>query len=286
MRALYLFVFTILITCFLPVKSQNLSDRLGVCASTDKGILLEQLGYTYIEIGIRSFLMPDKPDSLFESNLQAAQQSVLPLYSGNGFFPGEIRLTGPDVNSRAILSYTETAMQRAHKIGIKIFVLGSGGARKIPDGFSRSEAKKQFVDLCKEIAILGEKYDVVVVIEPLRSEETNFINTVREGTAIVKAVNHPNIGVLADFYHMACEKEDATAIVEAGHWLRHCHIAEKEIRSAPGVKGDDFTPYLKALKQIDYKGSISMECRWDNFNKEVKIAIEALKLQIKQVYFK
>ena len=286
MRIPFAVVLLILISFVFNVKSQNLSERLGVCTSPDKALLLKDAGYAYIEIGIRSFLMPDKPDSLFAFNLQQAEKSALPLYSGNGFFPGEMRLTGPDVNMKAILDYTKTAMQRAQKTGIKIFVLGSGGARRIHEGFSREEAKAQFVGLCKEIALLGEKYDVVVAIEPLRKEETNFINTVREGTEIAKEVNHPNLGVLADFYHMACENEEVAAIVEARDWLKHCHIAEKEIRSAPGVKGDDFIPYLSALKQINYKGAISMECRWDRFDSEVKAAIESLKLQIKQVYIK
>lgn len=284
MNAFTIVVFTLLTICVFPLKSQQLSERIGVCTSTNKASQLKEAGCNYIEIGINSFLMPNKPDSLFAPNSAQAMQSALPVYSGNGFFPREFRLVGPDVNNGSLLLYTETAMKRAQPLGIKIFVLGSGDARRIPDGFSREKATKQFVGLCKEIARLGAKYNVVVVIEPLRKEETNFINTVREGTAIAKKVNHPNLGVLADFYHMACEKEDSGAIVEAGHWLKHCHIAEKEIRSAPGLKGDDFTPFLKALKQIDYKGAISMECSWKDFNKEVGAAIKELKLQIKQIY--
>jgi sugar phosphate isomerase/epimerase len=175
-------------------------------------------------------------------------------------------------------------MKRAQQIGVLIFVLGSGRARQTPDDYETEKATAQFVDLCRQIALLGEKYGVVVVIEPLRKQETNFINTVRQGTEIARAVNHPNLRVLADFYHMACEDEDAQAIVEAGSLLYHCHIAEKDERTAPGVKGDDFTPYFKALKEIKYQGKISLECSWKNFEEEIIPAVAEMKRQIRSIY--
>lgn len=267
----------------LSLFSQDLCERIGACTSVGNAPLVKQAGGSYVEIGISSFLVPDKDDADFAQNLKAALESELPIQAGNIFFPGNFKLVGPDVDVDKILTYAETAMKRAKQIGFKIFVLGSGGARRIPDDFDREKAKAQFVDLCKKIALLGEKYDVVIVIEPLRSQETNFIHTVRQGTEIVRAVNHPNLRVLADFYHMACEDEDAQAIVEAGDLLYHCHIAEKAERTAPGVKGDDFTPYFKALKAINYKGSISLECNWRNFAEEIAPAIAEMKRQIHHV---
>jgi sugar phosphate isomerase/epimerase len=89
--------------------------------------------------------------------------------------------------------------------------------------------------------------------------------------------------VLADFYHMACVGEDAQAIVEAGASLHHCHIAEKVERAAPGVRGDDFTPYFRALKQINYQGRLSIECNWKNFEEEIGPAVAEVKRQIRSV---
>lgn len=271
--------------CLVPfLQAQSLVDRIGVCTSVDKASLLKQSGCSYVEIGIRSFLMPDQPDSAFAANLQAAKEAVLPLYSGNSFFPGDLRLTGPDVCMDKILGYGKVAIRRAHEVGVKILVLGSGNARNIPEGFSREEATGQFTALCRKLAEYAADYDVCVVIEPLQSSETNFINTVREGTEIVKVVNHPNLGVLADFFHMLREDEDAGALIDAGKWLKHCHIAEKEIRSAPGVKGDDFTPYFKALHQIGYTGSLSIECRWENMDNQLATSVAVIKEQICKSY--
>jgi sugar phosphate isomerase/epimerase len=267
----------------LSVISQDLRDRIGVCTSVKNAPLLKQAGCSYVEIGINSFLVPDKDDAAFADNLKEAFASELPIYAGNTFFPGNIKLVGPEVNMETTLRFVETAMQRAKQIGFRIFVLGSGGARRIPDDYDTAKATAQFIDLCKQIALLGEKYDVVVVIEPLRRQETNFINTVRQGTAIARAVNHPNLLVLADFYHMLCEDEDAQAIVEAGDLLYHCHITEIAERTAPGIKGDDFTPYFKALREINYKGGISLECNWKNFEEEVATAVVEMKRQISSI---
>jgi len=275
---LFLFILT-----SLSLFSQDLCDRIGVSTSVKNTPLLKQAGCSYVEIGINSFLMPGKDDAAFAENLKESSESALPLYAGNVFFPGDIKLVGPDADIDATVRYAEVAMKRAKQVGIKIFVLGSGQSRRIPDGFDPEKATAQLIELCRQLALLGEKYDVVVVIEPLRKQETNLIHTVRQGTAIAHAVNHPNLRVLADFYHMACEDEDAQPIVEAGKLLYHCHIAEKAERTAPGVKGDDFTPYFKALKEINYRGSISIECNWKNFEEEIIPAIAEMKRQIRSL---
>ena len=80
------------------------------------------------------------------------------------------------------------------------------------------------------------------------------MNSVGEGADIVKAVNHPNIKLLVDIYHMLREGESPEEIIKAGKHIYHCHIAEKDKRTPPGAAGDDFKPYLRALKKINYSG--------------------------------
>jgi sugar phosphate isomerase/epimerase len=159
---------------------------------------------------------------------------------------------------------------------VKIIVFGSGGSRSIPDGFSKNEATGQFVELCKQLAPLAAKQNVVVVIEPLNKKECNFINSVAEGGEIVKAVNHRNIRLLADLYHMKMDDEGPENIIRYGNLLRHVHIAEKEGRSAPGTHGEDFTPYFDALKQVKYRGAISIECKWEDMEKQAPVALRTI----------
>ena len=116
---------------------------------------------------------------------------------------------------------------------------------------------------------IAAKYDITVVIEPLNSKECNFINSVREATDIARVAGHPNIAVLADIYHMAVDSEGPESIRYAGKLLRHCHIAELKGRKMPGTNNYDFTPYFKALKDINYQGRLSLEGRWDNFDEQL-----------------
>jgi sugar phosphate isomerase/epimerase len=97
-------------------------------------------------------------------------------------------------------------------------------------------------------------------------------------------VKHPNVRVLADLYHMTQKGEGPQSILKAGRkYLRHVHVAENARRTPPGVDGDDFTPYFRALKEIGYRGNISIECGWSDFRKQVGPAIQELQRQLKAV---
>ena len=270
--------------CLGKTPESKLYDRIGLCSSPDNGWLMKEAGGHSIEIGIAGFLMPERPDNEFLANAQKAQACPLPIRTANGFFPSDIRLVGPEVDYDRIERYTEVAMRRAADVGVKVAVLGSGTARKVPEGFPHEKALEQFTEVCRRVAPIAAKYNVVVVIEPLNRKETNLVNSVLEGLEIVKAVKHPNLQVLADLYHMAVENEGPESIIKAGKHLRHVHIAEKARRTAPGIEGDDFTPYFRALKKIRYKGSISLECGFPDMKKQLKPSVEEVKRQLHEVY--
>jgi sugar phosphate isomerase/epimerase len=82
---------------------------------------------------------------------------------------------------------------------------------------------------------------------------------------------------------MLRENEDPSVLIEAGSRIVHCHVSEKADRTAPGVKGDDFKPYLRALKKAGFSGRISLECRWKNQKDELAPAVAALRQQIEAV---
>jgi sugar phosphate isomerase/epimerase len=160
-----------------------------------------------------------------------------------------------------------------------MIVLGSGRTRTVADGFRRAQAREQFIDLCRRLGPLAQQYGVTVVVEPLNRGETNFVNSLAEGADIVEAVDHPNIRLLCDIFHMSREGEPASEITRYGHLIRHVHIAEKADRTAPGMVGDDFTPYFAALKEIGYVGCISIEGNFDHFETRIDPALQTLKEQ-------
>ena len=99
----------------------------------------------------------------------------------------------------------------------------------------------------------------------------------KEALAMAKRVNRKNIRVLADLYHIWQEVEPFTNIVEAGDWLAHVHIAEPVKRKYPGNDDFDFSDFFTALKAAGYDGRVSCECGFDDFERDVKVALNTLR---------
>lgn len=250
--------------------------QIGICTHYSNGESMKKYGYTYIEESVGRFLVPDKHEEEFENMQKNAARFPLPIKACNSFIPKELKCVGPEPVPDEILKYAEIAFRRAQKTGIEIIVFGSGGSRTIPDGFSCEKAQQQFVELGKKIASIAAKYHVTVVLEPLNSNECNFINSVSEGGKIVEEINHPNFRLLADIYHMKVEGESPESIIKYGHLIKHIHIAEKQDRAVPGTYNEDFRPYFNALKKINYQGKISIEARWTDFDTQIPLAIKTI----------
>ena len=258
-------------------------ERIGISTSIENNGILAAAGYSFVEENVRGFLVPAEPDSVFDQKLALQKESKLPVEACNSFLPGNLKCVGPSPAHEEILKFGETAFRRARMAGIKTIVFGSGGARAIPEGFSREEAKQQFISLCKQLAPYAQKYNVVISLEPLNTRECNFINSVAEGGEIVEAVNHENIRLLADIYHMLMENESPSNITKYGHLLYHTHIAEKTGRTAPGVNNEDFTPYFKALKDVKYEGRMAIECSWKSLDEQASNALSVMRSQIAEI---
>jgi len=242
----------------------------GACRGLGDTPAMKAAGYDFVECGVADMFVPAKGEEDWKKAKERILAAALPLRSCNGFLPGTFRLTGPKASFDAPLAYAETACRRADEVGVKTIVFGSGGARNVPGDFCSKERPKlqegrdQFRDFCAALAKRIDGCRVTVVIEPLCPNESNIVNFVWQGLQIVEEVGSPRIQQLADFFHMIMGHEDAESIVKAGPRLRHCHIAEKATRTAPGLKGDgsEFAPYFAALKKIGYTGGVSCECGW------------------------
>ncbi|WP_025763056.1 sugar phosphate isomerase/epimerase family protein [Dyadobacter tibetensis] len=270
----------------LPTSKINAPFQipLGVFAAYRHAEYLRGLGCTYIEEAVGRFLVPGPNDPDFTMNKAQLENLKFPIWSYVVLLPAEMKTVGSDLKHEEALLRTELALKRAKECGSSYIVFGSGGARNIPEGFDRATALRQHIALCRRMAPLAEKYGVTIAIEPLNKGETNFINSLAEGVEIVKAVNSPKVKLLCDIYHMLVEEEPASEIIRFGQHIVHCHIAEKEARTPPGEKGDNFRPYLSALKQIGYQGGLSIECfHYDNFDSQIRKGILELQKQISEV---
>lgn len=235
---------------------------LGVAGRLQGAKAAADAGAEHMEMSVRRVLVPDKPESVFKENMAAVKALPIPLIACNSFIPRTIKSVGPDADHDSVLAWAKIAFSRAQRLGVGTIVYGSGGSRGIPDGFGPKVASDQFVELLKRMGPLAQQYGVTVAVEPLQPQEVHFINMVGEGAAIARQVDHPNVKLTVDLFHMLRGNDPAQAIRGAGPLVYHTHIAENKGRSTPGVHGEDFRPMLKALKDIGYVGPMSIEGAW------------------------
>ncbi len=250
--------------------------RFGVCAAPQEADWIAETGADFIEGGVQPVLAPRQADW---APPVAPARLPLPVAAFNGFFPRELKLTGPKADLEAVTTYAGRAFERAARMGAKVVALGSGGARQVADGWPRDRAEEQLVEVLQATGPLAREAGVTIALEPLRKAESNVLNTVEEALELVEAADAPGVAVLADFFHLSVEGEPLEHLAAAGERLVHVHVSDPEDRGPPGPGGADYGPLMATLKAIGYAGRISLECRWEDMRRELGPALEFLRDQ-------
>jgi sugar phosphate isomerase/epimerase len=238
--------------------------ELGVCADPKFGTALADAGFTFIELHVQNNLKTMEDEDAFQTEWARIQTSPIPAPVANCFVPGSLKITGPDADLGKLEAYVEIALSRAAAAGMDTIVFGSGGARRIPDGFDRGEAWKQLVAFGKLNGPIAKTNGITIVVEPLNLRECNVLTTVGESGQYVEDVGHPNFQLLVDAYHWLLDNDSYESIIRYGPLIKHVHIATDTSRKPPGFEPCDFGPFFQALKEIAYNGRVSIEGRWDD----------------------
>lgn len=254
--------------------------EIGLNTSLDTLEAVQGLGFDYLETSASSVAGLSEED--YAKLRERVKALRVPLRAANSFVPGDIRLTGPDTDPARQLEYVRKCLGRLSALGVRTVVFGSGRARQVPEGFDRDKALAQLVEFGRLAAREAEKVDITIVLEPLRKQESNVINTAKEGLVLVRAVDHPRFRVLVDFYHLSEEKEDPGVLLEAGALLRHTHIANPAGRVFP-AKADEaaYAPFFANLAAIGYRGGLSIEARTTDVAKDGPVALALLRELVK-----
>jgi sugar phosphate isomerase/epimerase len=250
--------------------------QIGVCLDPDRFEAAQAAGFDYVETNASR--VAALTDDGFEKLAAQVAKLRIPVAASMSFIPGSIKLTGPETDPAKQMAYVTSTLGRLNRLGVKVVVFGSGGARRVPEGFSKDEAFTQLVDFCRRIAPVAREHGITVVVEPLRRQETNIINTAREGLALVRAVDRPEIKLLVDYYHLAEEGENADIIAEAGPLLAHTHIANPKGRIFPlSLDESPYGGFFSNLCKIGYAGRLSIEASTKDFASEAPQSLALLR---------
>jgi len=224
---------------------------------TDNLARVKRLGYRGVELSFRD------PKTVDVAGLKVLLEKhdlpVVALATGRAW--GEDRLSftdsDPAVRRRTSVRVAEY-LDLARDLNAMV-ILGLIRGRT-PEGVKPAVARRWARDAIRRAADAGARHDIRLVIEPINRYETNFLYNIDETLAFLEEVDRPNVGILADTFHMNIEDASISgSLRRAGGSLFHVHVADSN-RWAPGCGHLDFGQVLATLQAMRYSGYVSVEC--------------------------
>lgn len=181
-----------------------------------------------------------------------AVSSLLPAPGGGpGNNPTSIL---PEERAATIAHYKEV-VDLAHDLGSER-VLYIAGWRQfgVPTSDTMDWCLHALVEIAKDAAQKG----VTICVEPT-SADSNLIETIGQAMKLRDDSGLPNVKVMFDTYHALYRNEVSSDYVyEMAPHLAHVHFADID-RKPPGEGVVDWVGVMQALKDIDFKGYLTME---------------------------
>ena len=189
---------------------------------------------------------------------------------GWSIWPLERDLAHPDSQMRQkALQYAAECVDLAVAVGAPlVVVIPASAGRTSPIGQPDSgKAWKEAmarewdyaVESVKAAAAYAEERGVLIAIEPINRYESFLVNNVDQGLRFVQEVGSEVVKLHLDTFHMNIEDKDLVeAVRKAGALLINMHISDSQ-RGPVGHGHTDFVAIIRALKQINYQGALTME---------------------------
>jgi hydroxypyruvate isomerase len=142
-------------------------------------------------------------------------------------------------------------------------LLPDGSGRPVPSGLSRAEQRASLVRGLQALVPMTEQQGITLLMEPLNIRVDHpgyFLDSAREGFALIQEVGHPRVRLLYDIYHMEVMQRNSTGVLLTHLPLvGHLHIADVPGRHEPGTGELDFFQILRALADAGYGGVVGFE---------------------------
>lgn len=177
-------------------------------------------------------------------------------------------LVTTDNNLRiAAQNYVKKCVALCHELGGKTFniclfsdkrLISDGNHRFLPVDKKR-KLISSLVDPFRELAEYASDYDINLAIEPLNRYSTPICTNSEDAKYIVNQVNHENLGIMLDTFHMNIEEDSIyDTVVASSSLLKHVHVSDNN-RKMPGFAHIDFDAVVRGLKEIKYSKYITFE---------------------------
>lgn len=175
------------------------------------------------------------------------------------------------------IAYVKRCADIAHELGADIVVgpmYSAVGKTRMLSPKERAAQRSLAAANIRNAADYAARHGVRLAIEPLNRFETDLINTVEQGLALVDEIGRDNVGLLLDTFHMNIEEKDIPAALrKAGSRIFEFHACSSD----RGTPGEDHLPWpeiTKALRDVRYGGTVVIEA----FTPEIKEIARAVSI--------
>jgi sugar phosphate isomerase/epimerase len=138
-------------------------------------------------------------------------------------------------------------------------VFGSPAQRSLQPGVSRDRAFDLATETFRQAMPRIADFGVTICMEPLTTDETDFVNTCDEAVRLIDAVDHRHFVLQLDVKAMSSESIPVPDLIRRhAHRTGHFHANDPN-RGGPGSGDTDFAPIFQALNDAGYTGWVSVE---------------------------
>jgi len=109
--------------------------RVGYCGPLRDVGAVKSAGFDYMEV--RTSEVAALSDEDYEQLAAKLRRLALPVLAAYWFLPAEVKVTGPDIDVGRQMAYLHKAFDRVSRLGVRVIVFGSSGARQVPKDFRR-----------------------------------------------------------------------------------------------------------------------------------------------------
>jgi hydroxypyruvate isomerase len=131
-----------------------------------------------------------------------------------------------------------------------------------PDGVSKKEALPVFKENMRIAAEEMAEIGIPVIIEALNPEfrPNSLLTTSAETMAVIKDIDHPNLGIEYDVYHMhGTEGNIEENVAKYLSHIGNIQIADIPGRGEPGSGKIDYNSFFTTLEKIGYDKWVALE---------------------------
>jgi len=133
---------------------------------------------------------------------------------------------------------------------------------KTPQGVSTEKIRQTLVNNLRFAAAAIEKEEIRFLIEPLNDRDAPGFYLVHtwEALQLMKEVNHPNLWLQYDIYHMQIMEGNLTKTIQENlGCIAHIQVADNPGRHEPGTGEINFMNLFRSIDEMGYDGWIGCE---------------------------